>query len=254
MRTPLVATLLLFAPGLLVAQAAATDPRSALPEPRVHPASMDEIRIPSQGARLNGLIYLAAGTGPHPVAVFLHGYPGNERNLDLAQAVRRAGYDAVYFDYRGSWGTGGDFSFQHSLEDVAAALAWVHAPENAAKYHLDPDRIALVGHSMGGWLALMASEREPTNTCVAALAAWNWGWLAKRFGEHPGERRETLAYLEATTDSASGPIRAKADNLIREMTDRADAWDYLTHTAAQRDRAVFLAAAAVDGSALASPS
>jgi pimeloyl-ACP methyl ester carboxylesterase len=180
------------------------------------------------------------------VAVFLHGYPGNERNLDLAQSVRRAGYDAVYFDYRGSWGTGGDFSFQHSLENVAAALTWVRAPENAAKYHLDPNRIALVGHSMGGWLALMASEREPVNVCVAALAAWNVGWLAKRFGEHPSERREALAYLEATTDSASGPIRAKADNLIREMTDHADAWDYLTHTAAQRDRALFLAAATRD--------
>jgi pimeloyl-ACP methyl ester carboxylesterase len=129
---------------------------------------------------------------------------------------------------------------------VAAALAWVRAPENAAKYHFEPNRIALVGHSMGGWLALMASDREPANVCVAALAAWNVGWLAKRFDEHPGERREALAYLEATTDSASGPIRAKADDLIREMTDHADAWDYLMHTAAQRDRALFLAAATRD--------
>ena len=38
------------------------------------------------------IIVLAAGAGTHPVVVFLHGYPGNERNLDLAQAVRRAGF------------------------------------------------------------------------------------------------------------------------------------------------------------------
>src|SRR6478609_9465849 len=79
------------------------------------PASMDELAIPSHGSRMNGLVYLASGAGPHPVVVFLHGYPGNEKNLDLAQAVRRAGFDAVYFDYRGTWGSGGTFLFGHGL-------------------------------------------------------------------------------------------------------------------------------------------
>src|SRR4029079_9340050 len=136
------------------------------------PASMEEIAIPSGDSRMNGLLYLAAGAGPHPVVIFLHGYPGNERNLDLAQAVRRAGYHALYLDYRGAWGSGGTFSFTHGLEDVAAALAWVKDPANAAKYHFDSRHLALVGHSFGGWLALLSGAREPNNVCVAALAAW----------------------------------------------------------------------------------
>jgi len=37
--------------------------------------------------------------------VLLHGYPGNERNLDLAQARRRDGWDIVFFHYRGAWGS-----------------------------------------------------------------------------------------------------------------------------------------------------
>src|SRR6478735_9135007 len=118
----------------------------------VPPASMEEIAISSDGARINGLIYLAAGAGVHPVVVFLHGYPGNERNLDLAQAVRRAGYHALYLDYRGMWGSGGTFSFANGLEDAATILAWVRTPEVAAKYHIDSRRIAVVGHSFGGWL------------------------------------------------------------------------------------------------------
>jgi pimeloyl-ACP methyl ester carboxylesterase len=229
----LAATLLLLAPALLPAQAA-------------RPAAMDEIRIPSHGVPLNGLIYLAAGAGPHPVVLFLHGYPGNERNLDFAQDVRRAGYDAIYFDYRGSWGTGGEFSFEHSLEDVAAALAWARAPANADKYHLDPKRVALIGHSFGGWLALMHAQREPANVCVAGLAAWNAGWLAQRFAEHPSERRHMLEYFQATTDSASGPIRARAVDLIRDLADHAEAWDYLSQTAALRGRPLFLAAGSRD--------
>jgi uncharacterized protein len=48
---------------------------------------MGELGILSHGARINGLMYLAAGSGPHPIVIFLHGYPGNERNLDLAQAA-----------------------------------------------------------------------------------------------------------------------------------------------------------------------
>src|SRR4029078_8367285 len=127
------------------------DPAPALQPP----AAMAEVAIASGGARMNGVLYLAAGPGPRPVVVFLHGYPGNEKNLDLAQAVRRAGYQALYFDYRGMWGSGGTFSFAHGLEDVAAVLAWVREPANAAKYHFDVRHIAIVGHSYGGWLALL---------------------------------------------------------------------------------------------------
>src|SRR5205085_12529204 len=85
--------------------------------------AMRELAISSHGSRMNGLIYLAGGTGPHPIVIFLHGFPGNERNLDLAQAVRRAGYNALFFDYRGNWGSGGTFSFANTLADVKAVLA-----------------------------------------------------------------------------------------------------------------------------------
>ena len=57
----------------------------------VHPPAMVELAFESNGHRVNGLMYLAQGAGPHPTVILLHGYPGNERNLDLAQALRRAG-------------------------------------------------------------------------------------------------------------------------------------------------------------------
>src|SRR6266705_3237335 len=86
--------------------------------------SMSDVTITSGGSRMNGLVYLAAPLGQHPVVVFLHGYPGNGKNLDLEQAVRRAGYQALYVDYRGMWGSGGTFSFAHALEDTKAVLTW----------------------------------------------------------------------------------------------------------------------------------
>jgi len=207
--------------------------------------SMDAFAIPSHGARLNGFIYRAAGEGPHPVAVFFHGFPGNEKNLDLAQAVRRAGWDAVYFDYRGSWGSGGTFSLASSLEDVAAVLAWLRAPANATKYRLDPSRVAIVGHSFGGWLALLGARREPPQVCVAAIAAWNVAWTARHLDD-AGLRDDELAEFRDATDPAGGPLRTTADALLKELTSAPAEWDYLSDAGSLKGRALLLVAATRD--------
>lgn len=67
-----------------------TDP----PVDAAHPAAMVVLHIPSHGVLINGLLYSPAGAGSHPTLVICHGLPGNEKNLDLAQAVRRAGWNA----------------------------------------------------------------------------------------------------------------------------------------------------------------
>ncbi len=225
----------------------AADPIQTDPSPNVKPpAAMEEIKISTPGGALNGLLYLPAGAGRHPVAVFLHGYPGNERNLDLAQAVRRAGYAVVFFDYRGVFGTGGTFSRAHSLEDVSAALAWVRAPENADKYRLDPARIALVGHSFGGWLALMSVGHEAPSVCVAAMAAWNAGWSVGRFETHPDEAAGALEYFRVTTDGTGGPIHADPAELIKEGIEDPGKSNYLSQVGVLKDRAVLLIAATRD--------
>jgi pimeloyl-ACP methyl ester carboxylesterase len=217
------------------------------PLPSVNPpAAMAEVRISSHGSRMNGLVYLAAGPGLHPVVLFLHGFPGNEKNLDLAQAVRRAGYHAVYFNYRGTWGSGGEFSFSHALEDVAAVLAWARAPETAAKYRFDTRRFALVGHSFGGWLAFMTAGIEPPSVCVAGLAAWNVGAAAQRFPAHPDERTAALDDFRVTADPDGGPVRASAQDLLDAMIAHATVWDYLGQAPVIGNRAILLVAATHD--------
>jgi pimeloyl-ACP methyl ester carboxylesterase len=217
------------------------------PSPKVNPpAAMAEVAIRSHGSRMNGLVYLAAGPGTHPVVIFLHGYPGNEKNLDLAQAVRRAGYHAIYFNYRGTWGSGGTFSFEHALEDVATVLAWARAPETAAKYRFDTQRLALVGHSFGGWLALMTASSEPRSVCVAGLAAWNVGAAAQRFPAHPDERTAGRDDFRATTDPEGGPVRASAADLLDAMIAHATSWDYLGQASLIGNRPLLLVAATHD--------
>jgi pimeloyl-ACP methyl ester carboxylesterase len=147
------------------------------------PAAMQSFQIPSHGAQLNALTYIAAGAGPHPVVVLLHGFPGNEKNLDLAQAIRREGWDVLYFNYRGSWGSPGDFSFTHSTEDVAAALAYLRDPANAARLRADPKRIVLIGHSMGGFMAAYGAAHDPAVVGAAIISGADFG--AGNYAAHP---------------------------------------------------------------------
>jgi pimeloyl-ACP methyl ester carboxylesterase len=152
--------LLLGSAGAVLAQsvppAIFTDP----PTDRAHPAAMTVLHVPSHGLLINGLLYSPAGAGPHPTLVICHGLPGNEKNLDLAQAVRRAGWNAVTFNYRGSWGSPGSFRFAQNLQDADAVLAYLRDPSNAAKLGVDPKRIAIAGHSMGGWVVAHTAAHD----------------------------------------------------------------------------------------------
>ena len=126
----------------LVGAANADDPRLAIPPAVIsdpapdpaHPPRSAQVLVPSHEMGMNGLFYLAGGPGPHPTLILLHGFPGNEQNLDLAQAVRRAGWNVLTLHYRGTWGSPGDFSIVHALEDTDAAVDFVRQPNVAARF------------------------------------------------------------------------------------------------------------------------
>jgi len=184
----LLAVSLMLGAGISAAQtpvAITTDPAVD----KANPPAMQSFQIPSHGAGLNALMYIAPGAGPHPVVILLHGFPGNEKNLDLAQAIRRAGWDVLYFDYRGSWGTPGDFSFTHCMEDTQAAVAFVRDPANATKLRADPKQIVLIGHSMGGMIAAYTAAHDPGIQAVGLISAANMADRAKLPAGIPAEAR-----------------------------------------------------------------
>src|SRR5215510_2097640 len=86
------------------------------------PAELAILTIPSHGVDLDAFFYLAAGSTRHGVVLLLHGLPGYEINADLAQSIRRAGWNVLIFHYRGTWGTAGAFSQASALEDAAEAI------------------------------------------------------------------------------------------------------------------------------------
>lgn len=150
--------------------AAIVDP----PRDSAFPARLQQLLIPSHGLGMNALLFVASGKGPHPTVILMHGLPGNERNLDLAQAIRRAGWNVLTFTYRGAWGSPGDFSISNAMEDTAAALDFARSPAGA-KFGIDPRHIVLAGHSMGGATAEMTAAGATGLEGLILIDPWNVG-------------------------------------------------------------------------------
>ena len=207
---------------IAVSDPAVTDP---VPDP-AHPTANKQLLIPSGGVGMNALLLLASGDAPKPTLILLHGLPGNERNLDLAQAVRRAGWNVLTFTYRGAWGSPGRFSIANALEDTTAAVAYLHRPEVAAKYRVDPARIVIGGHSMGGFAAAEYGAVHDDVAGVLLLDAWNVGAEAQWARGH-AERRASLID-GVNEDLGHSLVGASAESLVHEIESSDARWDLLT--------------------------
>jgi pimeloyl-ACP methyl ester carboxylesterase len=208
-----------------------------------HPPQMVEARIESHGDAMNAIVYVADGAGPHPTALLLHGFPGNERNLDVAQAVRRAGWNVVFFHYRGAWGSEGDFSFTHVLEDVASVVAWTQSPEVATPLRIDASRIALIGHSMGGFAALRTGGELVAVDCVVSISGANLASRGYAAREDPEIGRAIAAQLQAWSAPLSG---TSGEALTEELVSAGTRLDLLTQVTALAPKPLLLVAGSLD--------
>jgi uncharacterized protein len=127
-------------------------------------AGITGVTFRSDGHALVGVLYLAHGGEPKPTAVLLHGCPGLEKNLDLAAALRDRGWNALAFHYRGCWGSAGRYDLRTIPRDVTAALDYLQSGEQPSVH---PDRMAVVGHSLGGWAAVLTAAADQRLRAVA---------------------------------------------------------------------------------------
>lgn len=187
-----------------------TDP----PADAAAPARMAVVKIPTGGLFVNGVVFVPPGAGPHPTAILMHGLPGNEKNLDLAQILRRAGWTVVTFNYRGSWGSPGQFRFANVLDDAKAALAFARDPANAGPLQIDPARIVIAGHSMGGWATLQTASQTKGLMGVIGISAADMG--ARSGAARPG----LVTMMNGNMESLAGVTSEQmADEIIAKGGD-----------------------------------
>jgi len=217
--------------AMILALAMISTPASAIPYARAavadpqrdarFPAHNQQLLIPSHGGGMNALLFEASGKGPHRTVILTHGLPGNERNLDLAQAIRRAGWDVLTFTYRGAWGSPGDFSIGNAMEDTRAALDFARSPEGA-KYGIDGRHIVLAGHSMGGATAAMTAAGAEGLDGLILIDAWN---IAGGTSKGAVSRDEMIQAFDDFGNSLHG---ASPESVADEVIARRSEWDLRT--------------------------
>lgn len=113
----------------------------------------DDVPFGTTGQTLNVWVPAAQSPRPRPVLVFYYGggwVHGDRRAYDFAaRAFAREGFVVVVPDYRKVPGV----RFPAFVQDGAEAVRWVR--DHVADYGGDPARVALSGHSAGGYIAAM---------------------------------------------------------------------------------------------------
>lgn len=138
-----------------------------------YPATSEEITIAIGKDSIAAYGMFAAGKSKKETVLLLHGLPGNERNLDLAQELRRDGKNVIYFNYRGSWGSQGEFLYSNCIEDVKRVMDFFSTPENSERYRIKANSYVLFGHSLGGGIALLSGARDKRVKKIAIYSPFN---------------------------------------------------------------------------------
>lgn len=103
----------------------------------------------------------------HPAVVLVHGGgwdQGSRGGSLLPGWLAGRGYVVFDIDYRLATPTSP--SWQQATGDVKCAVGWVN--DHAARFGVDPERIALLGSSAGGHLACWPPTAPPSRLCRRA--------------------------------------------------------------------------------------
>jgi uncharacterized protein len=121
------------------------------------------------GLRLRGWFVPARTTASGATVVCAHG-TGSNRGALLPHAARlhQAGYGVLLFDFRHHGASDGRVSSLgiHEIHDLHASLGYLRS-----RCDVNPDRIALIGHSMGGATIIRAAARDLKVRALVVISA-----------------------------------------------------------------------------------
>jgi acetyl esterase/lipase len=155
-------------------------------------------------------VYRLPGTDVRPAVMWIHGGAlifGDRGTVrpDQLQRYLRAGYVVVSVDYR----LAPETKLPAIIDDVRDAYRWVRE-KGPALFSVDPDRIALVGNSAGGYLALMAGS-SLTPRPKAVVSFYGYGDITGEWTTRPDRH-----YLKLERVTKEEAYRAVGGQVLSE--------------------------------------
>jgi len=180
--------------------------------------------------KLKADIYSPPGDAATPGILWIHPggmITGSRDWLDRNQLAMylEAGYTVVAIDHR--------LAPEHKLEtivaDIEAAYSWL-VEDGPALFNIDPDRIAVLGHSAGGYLALLTGFRvDPLPKALVAFYGYGdltGDWAAQPSTSHSqGER--------ITRERANRSLRGSGKSCVPTGSTLNSRFDYYVYARQQ---------------------
>jgi len=187
------------------------------------PAVNKELLINIKGDTVTAYAMIANGKEEKATVILAHGFPGYDNNFDVAQALRRNGFNVVHFRYRGSWGSRGQFMYSHCVEDVKEIINFLTTEENSAKFRIAPEEFIILGRSYGGGVGLIAGAQVEKVKKIIAVSSANYGAILankKSLADLGSYQRNMKKQVMINTD---------IDEFLQEMLDKKREFDVLTY-------------------------
>lgn len=184
-----------------------------------------EISFESNGYKIHGWFYKTKGKGPFPTVILLHGFPGGKGDLfELGQKMIKESINVLTFNYRGTWGSEGDFTLENSLQDIQSTFEYLHQKEIISEYKLDTSQIILGGYSFGGGISLTYAANHLEMKRIFSIAGTDHGEITREY-----LRNEAFSkMINDAFDSykaPEGPIRFEGHTAWQELIDNLDFYD-----------------------------
>lgn len=225
--------------------------RAPVKTPADRGLAYEPLSFPSGGVALHGWFIGSAGESyPAATIILAHGWSGNSADmLPAARVLHAAGFAVVAYDARGhgSSGKDGPITILKFAEDIEACLDYL-----ATRPEIDPARIGILGHSLGGAGAILAAASDSRLRAVVSCSAfahprtitedflrrlrvpaWPFLWLVCRFIEHWLGRTMNEVAPQRWVARIDGPVlllHGEHDRFIPSAHMQA------LHAAADRDR------------------
>lgn len=199
----------------------------------------------SGGQKVLGTMFLAGGDEPRPAVLLQNGYPGNVTNYDIAHMLQRHRLNVFTFFPRGSWGSKGNYSWENLVDDGKTAVEFLESDMCKEKFHVDGNKIILMGHSMGGFSVLFNSLSSGIKN-ICALAPFNIGMFGQMIDTYEQVRELTTQKISKSLDFVEG---ASVNLLLREMTEHKNDWNLLNSVNILKNKNLLLIGAKYDNTA-----
>lgn len=215
------------------------------------------ISLRSHGSRIEARFFPAAvrntstgprdGVPPAPALLLLPGWPAEAEDvLGLGAALSAQGIHVLLLHPRGHGRSEGEAGHGRTLEDAAAALEWLTAPEGGGARGVDPEGIVVGGYSWGGGMAMAFAAEQSAVRRVLSVAGTDHGVFIRRLDADSAYREALKGYLKSTAAPA-GPVRFDVEGTLEELRANQDRFGLQENAARLADRDLFLVAGWDDG-------